>query len=46
MIRKKGDRKMEVNALEIKNLTKKFEGFTLDNVNLTLPSGCVLVLIG
>jgi len=37
---------MEVNALEIKNLTKKFEGFTLDNVNLTLPSGCVLGLIG
>jgi len=37
---------MEINALEIKNLTKKFKGFTLDNINLTLPSGCVLGLIG
>lgn len=35
-----------MNALEIKNLTKTFDGFKLDNLNLTLPSGCILGLIG
>lgn len=35
-----------MNALEIKNLTKSFSGFTLDNISLTLPSGCIMGLIG
>ena len=35
-----------MNALEIKNLTKAYPGFTLDNLNLTLPSGCIMGLIG
>ena len=35
-----------MNALEIKNLRKAYPGFTLDNLNLTLPSGCILGLIG
>lgn len=35
-----------MNALEIKNLTKVYPGFTLDNLNLTLPSGCIMGLIG
>ncbi len=35
-----------MNALEIKNLTKTFPGFTLDHLSLTLPSGCILGLIG
>ncbi len=35
-----------MNALEIKNLTKSFSGFTLDNLTLTLPSGCIMGLIG
>lgn len=35
-----------MNALEIKNLTKGYPGFTLDNLNLTLPSGCIMGLIG
>lgn len=35
-----------MNALEIKNLTKSFSGFTLDNLNLTLPAGCIMGLIG
>ncbi len=35
-----------MNALEIKNLTKSFSGFCLDNLNLTLPSGCIMGLIG
>lgn len=35
-----------MNALEIKDLTKSFPGFTLDHLSLTLPSGCILGLIG
>ena len=35
-----------MNALEIKNLTKSFHDFTLDNLNLTLPQGCIMGLIG
>ena len=35
-----------MNALEIKNLTKSYRDFTLDNLNLTLPNGCILGLIG
>ena len=35
-----------MNALEIKNLTKSFGDFSLDNLNLTLPSGCIMGLIG
>ncbi len=34
------------NAIEIKNLCKHYHGFVLDNLNLTLPSGCILGLIG
>ena len=35
-----------MNALEIKNLSKSFSGFRLDKLNLTLPSGCIMGLIG
>ena len=35
-----------MNALEIKNLCKTYPGFALDNLNLTLPQGCILGLIG
>lgn len=35
-----------MNAIEIKNLTKSFPGFTLNSLNLTLPGGCILGLIG
>lgn len=35
-----------MNALEIKNLAKSYPGFTLENLNLTLPSGCIMGLIG
>ena len=35
-----------MNVLEIKNLIKSYPGFTLDNLNLTLPSGCIMGLIG
>lgn len=33
-----------MNALEIKNLTKSYPGFTLDNLNITLPSGCIMAM--
>lgn len=35
-----------MNALEVTNLTKSFPGFTLDNISFTLPSGCILGLVG
>ncbi len=35
-----------MNALEIRNLTKSYTGFQLDHLNLTLPNGCILGLIG
>lgn len=35
-----------MNALEIKNLTKTYSDFKLDSLNLTLPQGCILGLIG
>ena len=35
-----------MNALEIKNLTKSYDDFLLDNLNLTLPGGCIMGLIG
>ena len=35
-----------MNALEIRNLTKTYPGFQLQNLNLTLPSGCILGLVG
>ena len=34
------------NALEIRNLTKHYAGFTLDGLNLTLPAGCIMGFIG
>lgn len=35
-----------MNALEIRNLTKTFPGFKLDHLNLILPSGCIMGLVG
>ncbi len=35
-----------MNALEIRNLTKSYPGFVLNNLNLTVPSGCIMGLIG
>ena len=35
-----------MNALEIKDLTKEYKGFKLDNLSLTLPTGCIMGLIG
>ncbi|WOC32793.1 MULTISPECIES: ABC transporter ATP-binding protein [Caproicibacterium] len=35
-----------MNAIEIKNLSKHYKDFSLDNVSFSLPSGCILGLIG
>lgn len=35
-----------MNAIEIKNVSKSFGGFKIDNLNLTLPCGCIMGLIG
>ena len=35
-----------MNALELRDLTKSFPGFQLDHLNLTLPCGCIMGLIG
>lgn len=35
-----------MNAIEIKSLTKKYENFTIKNIELTIPSGTIIGLIG
>ena len=35
-----------MNAIEVKNLTKKYKGFSLENLSFTLPGGCIMGLIG
>ena len=35
-----------MNALEIKGLTKAYRDFRLDSLDLVLPSGCIMGLIG
>ena len=35
-----------MNALELKNVSKSYPGFRLDDLTLTLPEGCILGLIG
>ena len=34
------------NAIELKNVTKKFKGFQLDDISFELPKGCILGLVG
>lgn len=35
-----------MNALEIRNLSKSYKEFELKDLNLTLPSGCIMGLVG
>jgi len=35
-----------MNAIEIKNLSKHYKGFSLEKLNLTLPRGCIMGLVG
>ena len=34
------------NAFEIKNLTKKYRDFVLDDVSIALPEGCIMGIVG
>jgi ABC-2 type transport system ATP-binding protein len=34
------------NALMLKNVTKKYKDFTLDRININMPSGCIMGFIG
>lgn len=35
-----------MNALELQHVTKSFSDFSLDNLTLTLPGGCIMGLVG
>lgn len=35
-----------MNAIEIKGLTKYYKGFALKDINLALPEGCIMGLVG
>lgn len=35
-----------MNALELKNVTKQYKGFTLNNISLAVPQGSIVGLIG
>lgn len=37
---------MSENIIEIRNVSKKFKNFSLDNVSLDIPKGCITGLIG
>lgn len=37
---------MELEALNLENVTKRYAGFTLDNISLSLPQGCIMGFIG
>ncbi len=37
---------MNTNAIEVRGLEKHYGGFSLDRVSFTLPSGCIMGLIG
>ena len=34
------------NAIDIKNLTKRYDGFTLDNISFSVPKGSIMGFIG
>lgn len=34
------------NAIELSGVTKRYEGFMLDNVSFTVPKGCIMGFIG
>ena len=35
-----------MNAIECRDLTKTYQGFTLDHITFSLPAGCILGLVG
>ena len=34
------------NAIEIKGVTKRYDGFTLDSISFDVPKGCIMGFIG
>lgn len=36
----------QTNAIEMKHVTKKYASFQLEDISLTLPSGCIMGLVG
>ena len=34
------------NAIVVKNLTKKYEGFTLNNISFQIPKGSIVGFVG
>ena len=34
------------NAIEINGITKRYDGFALDNVSFSVPKGCIMGFIG
>ena len=34
------------NAIEIRNLTKRYDGFALDNISFDVPKGSIMGYIG
>ena len=34
------------NAIDLRGLRKEYKGFTLDNISLSLPMGCIMGFIG
>ena len=37
---------MDTNAIEVRGLTKRYKDFALEGLDLALPYGCVLGLVG
>ena len=35
-----------MNAIEIRDLSKSYKDFNLEHLNLTLPGGCIMGLVG
>lgn len=35
-----------MNAIKVNNLSKHYKGFSLENISFTLPSGCIMGLVG
>ena len=34
------------NSIHLKNVTKRYKDFALENISLDLPQGCIMGLIG
>ena len=37
---------MSTNAIELRNVSRRFDGFALQDVSFTVPKGCILGLVG